>query len=748
MLRKITLTLGLVLFSFLVKSQIIITLAGTGTAGYSGDGGPGTKASLSNPRGIALDSNGNIVIADMDNNVIRKLDTKTGIITRIAGQGYVYANTDGLTALNAGFNGPVGVAVDSKNNIYVVEEYAAVVRKIDAATNVISTVAGIRNLDGSYPYNANGAPAVSTRLSYPTGVAFDKNDNLYIADWDNSIIREVDATTQLIKTVAGVLNNRLFWRDGVAATNAPLNEPPRVFIDKSGNIYIPDQLNDRIRKVDAKTNIITTIAGNGLESYAGDGGLAVNAELRKPAAVTVDSKGNIFIADTYNNVIRKVDAVSGIITTIAGTGTAGYSGDNGNAQLAKLNYPTDIFVDKDDNLVIADAKNHAIRKIIFCNSTDGKIANDTTLCLNAALSLLGSDFQQSIWESSDNDVVSVKTDGNVLALKDGVARVSHHFSKNSCPLTDTMIITVPKLMTPFLGNDTTICSSDKLQLDAGNGFKNYEWNTGDIDQSIAATKPGKYIVKVTDWYGCFTNANITITNFDKQHIFPQINIVCENAPVLLEVPDNIKAIVWQDNSTVREYNINRAGQYSAKITDQHNCISFDTLVVKEFIKRPELFKQKEITICQYDTLSLATSTTYESYEWNTGATESSIFANTSGLYRLRVTDKYKCVWQDEVNVIKNDNCRLNIYFPTAFSPNNDGKNDEFKPTVYGTVSQYHLVIYNRWGNKVFETNDYNKGWTGFWNNQKQPDGVYIWSASILFPGKSIQKLSGSLVLMP
>ena len=336
---------------------IITTIAGNGVASFFGDGGAATSAGLWSPSGLALDSAGNLYIADQNNHRIRKVDAGTGIISTIAGSDGATSVGDGGTAVSANLYAPTEVTVDSAGNLYIAELYNHRIRKVAAGTGIITTVAG----NGARSFSGDGGAATSASLNYPNGVTTDNIGNLYISDQLNGRIRKVDAGTGIITTVVGN-GTFTFSGDGGPATSASIS-PYVVRIDGSGNLIIADADHDRIRKVDAVTGIITTIAGNGASAFAGDGGLATSASLSYPTGVTLDSGGNLYIADQFNHRIRKVDSVTGIITTVAGDGTADFSGDEGPATSARVFSPTGVAMDSADNLYIADQNNSRIRKI-------------------------------------------------------------------------------------------------------------------------------------------------------------------------------------------------------------------------------------------------------------------------------------------------------------------------------------------------------------------------------------------------
>ena len=339
----------------------INTVAGNGVAGYTGDGLLATSAEMENPWSVALDSQGNIYVADISACVVRKVTASTGVITTVAGTGTCGYNSDGILATSAEMYQPNGVAVDSSGNIYISDTYNQRIRKVNVASGLMSTVAG----NGTPGYNNDGIAATSAELVFPGGVALDSSGNIYIADMANNRIRKVTISSGLISTVAGN-GTQGYNGDGIAATSAELDTPNTVAVDSSGNIYIADAGNNRIRKVTVSSGLISTVAGNGTQGYNGDGIAATSAELYLPAAAAVDSSGNIYIADSgYNFLdgtrIRKVTVSSGLISTVAGTGTVGYNKDGIPANTAEINSPEGVAVDSSGNIYIADSSNSRVR---------------------------------------------------------------------------------------------------------------------------------------------------------------------------------------------------------------------------------------------------------------------------------------------------------------------------------------------------------------------------------------------------
>lgn len=340
---------------------IINTVAGNGTAGYSGDGGIATSAKISTAFGIGVDASGNIYIPDQANNRIRKVTASTGVISTVAGNGTAGYSGDGGAATNAMLGGYVdGVALDASGNIYIADFQNNRIRKVKVSTGIITTLAG----NGTAGYAGDNGAASSAKLNGPVGVAVDSSGNIYISDSNNYRIRKVTTSTGIITTVAGN-GTTGYSGDGGIATSAKISSTQGIWVDASGNIYIADRGNGRIRKVTASTGIISTAAGGGSGctqqiDTIGDG-CPASAGVISPAGVAVDSSSNIYIADAAAQRIRRVSASDGIITTVAGNGTAGYSGDGGLATSAMVNSPSGVAVDTTGNIYIADYSNHRIR---------------------------------------------------------------------------------------------------------------------------------------------------------------------------------------------------------------------------------------------------------------------------------------------------------------------------------------------------------------------------------------------------
>lgn len=359
--------------------QKINTFAGIGTAGFSGDGFAATAAQLNGPYSVALDHSGNTYIADFLNNRVRKINA-SGTITTIAGTGVAGYTGDGSIATSAPIT-PTGVLADNNGNVYISDALQSVVRKVNSS-GIISKVAGIGGFPG---YTGDAGAATSAKLNKPAGLTFDNKGRLIIADAANHVVRQISASGN-INTIAGTGTAGTTGNTGLAIM-ATLDSPFAVASDRKGNLYIADIVANQVRKVDS-FGIITLFAGIGTAGYSGNTGPAALAELNKPAGVAVDSMGNVYIADANNNVIRKVDTF-GVITTVAGNGTFGFSGDLGFAIGANLYHPYGVAVDAAGSLYIADANNHRVRKTYPTTGVDNMATGNIEVYPNpAATSIL------------------------------------------------------------------------------------------------------------------------------------------------------------------------------------------------------------------------------------------------------------------------------------------------------------------------------------------------------------------------
>ncbi len=335
---------------------IITTVAGTGERGYTGDGGLATVARLSEPFMCAFDSLGNLYIAEAMNHCIRMVERSTGLIETVAGTGEVGYSGDGGPATEATFNQPYSLQVDTNGAIYVVDRLNYVIRKIDALTRTVSTVAGT----GESGYGGDGGRATHAQFREPNDCFLDGQGGLLIADVQDQRIRRLNLSSGVIATFAGS-GEKERSGDGRSALEASILGARAVCMDRAGNTYIAEREGNGIRMVDTR-GIMHTVAGTGKFDYTGDGGPALEATWGGPKAIRCDHDGNLLVVDTENHAIRRINTSTGIVDTIAG-GRLGGGGDGSRATVAAMDRPHGCEVDADGNIYIADSNNHRVRVV-------------------------------------------------------------------------------------------------------------------------------------------------------------------------------------------------------------------------------------------------------------------------------------------------------------------------------------------------------------------------------------------------
>ena len=346
-----------IIFPCLSYSQIITTIAGNGNAFYSGDNGLAISAGVYFPVSVCTDSIGNLFIVEQLDYRIRRVDVSTGVISTFVGNGIAGYNGDNIISTNAQLNYPIGIITDTIGNFYIADGNNNRIRKVNT-NGLITTIAG----NGVPTYSGDSTLATLSSIYSPTGITIDRFGNIAFSDNHNNRIRKI-SSIGIISTIAG---NGIqgYYGDNGLANNAQINSPIGISVDTLGNFYFIDYNNSRLRKISMNNNFISTICGTGVNGYNSDGILSNIAQINQPRGVFVDKNNDILIADAYNNRIRKINVISGIISTVAGTGIAGFSGDGYSPTIAKLNGPSYVYADRHNDYYITDGANHRVRKII------------------------------------------------------------------------------------------------------------------------------------------------------------------------------------------------------------------------------------------------------------------------------------------------------------------------------------------------------------------------------------------------
>ncbi len=340
-----------------VGEKRILTCAGIGQPGFAGDGGQANKAQLDNPFGLVRGPDGALYVCDTNNHVIRRIAVD-GVITTVAGTGRHGYSGDGGIATKAELDEPYEVRFDQSGNLYFVERLNHLVRRVEAKTRIITTIAGT----GQPGFSGDGGPAVKAMLNQPHSLQFDRAGNLYICDILNQRIRKVELKTGLITTFAGT-GDKGVTPDGAKISGTPLNGPRAIDFDQAGNLWLALREGNAVYQLDLKAGTIHHIAGTGQHGFTGNGGPAKEAALSGPKGLSIGPDGNVYLADTESHSIRMLDVSKKTIELIAGTGEKG-DGPDGNPLACKLSRPHGVFVDQDGAIFIGDSETHRVRVIM------------------------------------------------------------------------------------------------------------------------------------------------------------------------------------------------------------------------------------------------------------------------------------------------------------------------------------------------------------------------------------------------
>jgi len=760
------------------RAQIISTIAGTGTPGYSGDGGPAVSATFNFPFGIAIDNARNIYIADHENNVIRKINS-AGVVSTFAGTGAVGYSGDGGPATAANLNGPNSVTIDIAGNIYFSDFHNNVVRKVNTA-GIITTVVG----NGTGGYSGDGGPATSAGLS-PYGIAIDHNNNLFIADIFNSVVRKVNSAG-IISTMAGT-GTVGYSGDGGPATAAQLNYVYGIAVDNSGLVYVVDYGNNVIRQIDC-SNIIHTIAGNGMRGYSGDGGPATSAQLN-PQGIAVDGGGNLYIADHGSHIVRKVNSL-GVISTAAGNGTPGYSGDGGLATAAQLADLYGLAADQAGNLYICDNFYSVVRMVTATIPPPLQLQplpKDSTICSGGKIDFsvnAGSEYNYQ-WQYNDGSGwTDVTNDNNYSGASTNnlsLFGVPPNFNgyqyrcviSNTCGFllqsSPSSLTVTPPTSTPNVSISSSanpVCAGTMVTFTAvptnGGPEPEYQWKLNGMDVGGTSHTFSSDSLRDGDVVSCVMKSSLLCTfpsTVSSNNVLVQlvkintgVNIASSatatcsgNLVTFMATPFNggsNPAYQWQVNGINVGSNSNEYASESFKNGDVVNCVMSSSVacatpvsslspVTLTVAPSPQIFMASDTIIAGGNSIQLDPSITgtIATYQWSPpdGLDDPNIpdpiaHPSRTTTYELDVVADNGCPGKGKITVA----LFYGLQMPNAFTPNGDGKNDVFRIPPSVPLKVRRFAIFNRWGEKVFETSNPANGWDGTLNNQPQPSSTYVW----------------------
>lgn len=780
-----------ILIIFLVKSststaQYITTIIGNGISACYLNDKPPLCIPLSYPESACVAPNDDIYFTC--GNAIKKLSKSTGIVTRIAGSDSYGSSGDGGLAINALFQFTRSVRMDKQGDLYIAEYSGHRVRKINLVTGIVTTVVGI----GSAGYSGDGGLANNARINTPCDLAIDDTGNIFIADFANNRIRKVNAATGIISTVAGT-GVPSYSGDGGAATNAGIPYPNSIYLDTKGNLYISESLSGnscRIRKIDAVTGIITTIAGNNAYAHSGDGGPAVNASLFDPSAVLVDTSGNVYIAQYDDSRIRKIDVTTGVINTIAGTGVNNFSGDYGLAVNATLKSPIGLTLDNAGNLLICDNQNLRIRKlfthaaaaptgnpVISINAPTTTVCNGTSITFTATTeyAVYGSSY---VWTKNGTVVGTDSAQWTSSGLQTGdviMCTLPYPDCTGSTKVQSNTITLTGNSAQPFsvsiAASKTSICKNENVVFTATalNGGANlvYQWKLNHINTGTGAAVYSSSTFANGDVVSCEITAapslpcfagGVVISNdisINVNNSTPlSVTITASNDKICAGTAVSFQANVQNGgSSTLFQWKLNgidigdKSNQFNYSnlanndevycvVTDQNGCTaSVSSNVVRlsvESLPSIKLFPSDTVVnIGTQVQLQAFVNGTFSAYTWNPSSslnnyntlTPVTIPIQKNIMYTLRVITSGNCTVSSSVMI----KVEQKLYMPNAFTPNRDSKNDIYRIPPNTSLQLKNFSIYNGWGEKIFSTANINVGWDGTVNSIDQSIGIYIYT---------------------
>lgn len=793
-MRKLLTLLFFFCFFYQVNGQLVLTVAGQ-LDSVGAVNGPALQAHFNNPHGIAVDGAGNIYVADRFGHRIRKI-TPAGIVSTLAGSGNTgTADGNGTTAE---FFEPWGLCADSVGNVYVADTRNNLIRKIDTNGNV-TTIAGTGN------FGASNGPALASTFGNPTGIEIDESSGIiYVADHLTHIIRKIDPAGN-VSTIAGTA-----FLTGTAngqGAAARFNRPYGLELDNNGDIIVADEWNHLIRRV-TPTGFVTTIAGNG--TVGNQDGTGAGASFNYPWDVAVDANGDMFIADGFNNIIRRITP-TGITTTYVGT--AGASGANdGTGAAASFNGATGIaYLESTNELYIADAYNELVRKIINLNiqsiSLQLTVGTSTVICEGDSIGFRAAPEIYSNYEFfiDGNSVQSSSSEffgTNTLAPGNYFLNVvATDNSGNSVVSSDIFIqvLAAPDPTITIVG-DTTFFAGDSVSLIASAG-NSYLWSNGETTGAITVFTPGQYWVEVTNTNGCTGRSNAV--NVDVIQFSPDPVITIIDGAISVSADSSVATVCYGDTAILQSsyntgnqwfkdgfpingetditVNVFESGEYQVQVVDTLGFTLFsNTIEIVILPKQIVNFVGTPLNAMPGSTVTFTSDVTADvtNYFWNFGDDNSGTdnFSNDAdpthiyneiGAYTVTLitADLIGCSdtlsRENYVNITADGQGGGNsgggngnpgqggdgsVFIPSAFSPNGDSKNDIF--FVRGAnITDMDMAIYNQWGERVFFSDDQNVGWDGTYSGREVQLGTYVYIVRITLANGTKETLKGHVTVL-
>lgn len=744
------------------KAQIVVTVAGQAeVAGHIN--GPAFDATFNNPHGIAIDQNGNVYTSDRWSHLIRKI-TPNGTVSIFAGIPDVSGDTDGNLTV-ATFNEPWGLCVDNNGDILVADTRNNKIRRI-TQSGMVSTVAG------SGSFGASNGIGVSSSFGNPTGIEVDAAGNIYVADHLTHVIRKIDPIG-LVSTIAGIP-----FQPG--ATDGPggiasFYRPYGLTTDTDGNIYVADEWNHKIRKINISTGIVSTFAGDG--DLGSDDGNINSASFNYPWDVTLDSLGNVFVADGYNYVIRKI-TTDGMVNAFVGS--LGMTGANdGIGTAATFSGATSIAVSPlTKEIYVGDAYNHLVRKIIDLNQGVSIIIagnGGEEICEGELLELEASpDTYTDYYFYLDGQLVQ-STSSLYFSTSDltpGTHELQVVVQDNGNAFQSSPI-TIAVHENP----DPTITASGPISFNEGESVEltsssadEYFWSDGSTTASITVSTSGTYFVDIVDENGCQgtsgsievvvnPNNNLpVIANQGEDYLCPsEITILTSNLSTNIQWYKNNAPII---GATQQSYEASEAGIYQVGLQEGGSMVFSQSIEIFEYPEVEIDFSTDFTNKAVGQTFAFEIIGSFTNIQWNFGDNNTSTETNPTHTYNQSGTYSVTVIASDEngcsvtktrsnyITVSDADTGPIDddLYIPNAFTPNGDGENDVFY--VRGeNISDVNFSIFNEWGEEIFQSRDQKNGWNGEHNGSMVQNGNYVYCMTYTKSDGTKKSVAGRITVL-